>query len=376
MTTTSNNIKAGTHEGGKSRIVPPDADPRDMKGTVADTFERFALPVFLVVLILFFFINPASSEAFRSMPNILNILGNQSVTALVALAMVIPLVVGYFDLSVAAIAGLSNVATATVIATMGQPIWVGISVGIGVGLVAGAVNIFLVAGLRLNAFIATLGTYTLIGGFLQYFTHGTTVLGLPPEFGRWGSRVFLGLPLPFWLLIVVAVLIWYFLMQTPSGRQLEAVGSNESAARLVGIPVDRLVAFSFLGSAFVASIAGVLLTSRQGGADPTSGPAFLFPALAAVFLGATAFRPGRYNVWGTVIGIFLLAVAINGFTLLGADSWVAPVFNGAALVLAVAVSTLMGRRRENLAKKRLQRVTRTEQRAAAQSCTTTGEVAN
>jgi ribose transport system permease protein len=118
--------------------------------------------------------------------------------------------------------------------------------------------------------------------------------------------------------------------------------------------VDRLVAVAFFASSFLGAVAGVLLTSRQGGADPTSGPAFLFPALAAVFLGATTIRPGRYNVWGTVIGIFLIAVAINGFTFLGAQSWVSPVFNGAALVFAVAVSTLMGRRRESLAKKHLQ----------------------
>jgi ribose transport system permease protein len=157
------------------------------------------------------------------------------------------------------------------------------------------------------------------------------------------------------LLILVALLVWYFLMQTPPGRHLEAIGSNESAARLVGLPVDRLVAIAFFASSFIGGVAGVLLTSRQGGADPTSGPAFLFPALAAVFLGATTIRPGRYNVWGTVIGIFLIAVAINGFTFLGAQSWVSPVFNGAALVLAVLVSTLMGRRRESLAKKHLQR---------------------
>lgn len=138
-------------------------------------------------------------------------------------------------------------------------------------------------------------------------------------------------------------------------RQLEAIGSNESAARLVGISVDRLVAVSFLGSALVASIAGVLLTSRQGGADPTVATDYLFPALAAVFLGATTIRPGRYNVWGTVIGLFTLGVAINGFTFMGAQAWVTQVFDGLALVLAVAVSTLMRRHRENKAKKLLQR---------------------
>ncbi|MCW2830771.1 MAG: inner-rane translocator [Aeromicrobium sp.] len=341
-----------TTEKSATAATPSSASPkRRTTLNVVDVLERAGLPLFLVALIVFFLLNPTSAAPFRSSPNIQNLLGNQSVTALVALAMVIPLVAGYFDLSVAAIAGLANVTAASVMATHGQSIVVGLLAAIVVGVLAGGVNAFLVAGLKLNGFIATLGTYTLLGGFLQYYTKGTTILGVPPEFGNWGSLKFLGLPRPFWLLMAVAVVIWYVMMHTPFGRKLEAIGSNEGAARLVGISVDRLVGLSFIGSALVASIAGALLTSRQGGADPTSGPAYLFPALAAVFLGATAIRPGRYNVWGSIFGIFLIAVAINGFTFLGAASWVSSVFNGGALVAAVAISTLMGRARESRARK-------------------------
>jgi ribose transport system permease protein len=325
--------------------------------SIVDLLERAGLPLFLLVLIIFFVVNPTSSTPFQSTPNVQNLLGNQSVTALVALAMVIPLIAGYFDLSVAAIAGLANVTAASVMATHHQSVIVGLLAAVAVGVAAGCVNAFLVAGLKLNGFIATLGTYTLLGGILQYYTHGTTILGVPESFSNWGSLKWLGLPRPFWLLMAVAVVVWYVLMHTPFGRRLEAIGSNEGAARLVGISVDRLVGLSFIGSALVASIAGALLTSRQGGADPTSGPAYLFPALAAVFLGATAIRPGRYNVWGTLFGIFLIAVAINGFTFLGAQSWVTSVFNGGALVAAVAISTLMGRARESRARKALLQTT-------------------
>jgi ribose transport system permease protein len=244
-------------------------------------------------------------------------------------------------------------------------------VAIAVGLLAGTANAFLVARLKLNGFIATLGTYTLLGGLLELYTNGTSIFGIPTAFGNWGSLSWFGIPRPFWLLIAVAVIIWYVLLHTPTGRQLEAIGSNESAARLVGISVNRLVALSFLGSALVASIAGVLLTSRQGGADPTVATNYLFPALAAVFLGATTIRPGRYNVWGTVIGLFTLAVAINGFTFLGAQAWVTQVFDGMALVLAVGISTLMGRRRQSKAKKLLQRAE--ESRAPAALGLSSGE---
>jgi ribose transport system permease protein len=136
------------------------------------------------------------------------------------------------------------------------------------------------------------------------------------------------------------------LTQTPYGRRLEGIGSNQRAARLVGIRVDWLVALSFVASGVLAAAAGVVLTLRSGIADPTAGPAYLFPAIAAVFIGTTTIRPGRYNVWGTIAGIFLVAVAVTGFTLLGADTYVTPVFNGGALILAVAVSTRMGKRRE------------------------------
>jgi ribose transport system permease protein len=328
--------------------------PHRARRSFGQIVEVGGLPIFLVLLIVFFLANPSTGSLFATRPNLINILGNQSVTGLVALAMVIPLVSGYFDLSVAAIAGLTNVACAAAMVNYHLSPAVAILAGIVVGLLAGGVNAFLVARLRLNGFIATLGTYTLLGGLLELYTNGNSIFGIPNGFGNWGSLSWFGIPRPFWLLIAVAVIIWYALLHTPGGRQLEAIGSNENAARLVGISVDRLVALSFLGSALVASIAGVLLTSRQGGADPTVATNYLFPALAAVFLGATTIRPGRYNVWGTVIGIFTLAVAINGFTFLGAQAWVTQAFDGTALVLAVAISTLMRRRRESKAKKLLQ----------------------
>lgn len=333
---------------------PPRAAHRRRVPSVTTVLEHAGLPLFLGLLILFFAVNETSSTAFRSTANINNIFANQSVTGLIALAMVVPLVCGYFDLSVAAIAGLTNVTAAAVIGTHGQPVFVGILAAFAVGIAAGLINAFLVAGLRLNGFIATLGTYTLIGGLLQWYTEGQTITnGIPRELSDWGTQAFIGIPVPFWLLMGVSLVTWYLLMQTPFGRRLEAIGSNESAARLVGIRVDRAVALTFVISALLASVAGVLLTIRTGGANPTSGTAYLFPALAAVFLGATAIRPGRYNVWGTIFGVFLVAVAVNGFTFMGAEAWVTPVFNGSALVLAVAVSTLMGRARDNSAKRRL-----------------------
>jgi ribose transport system permease protein len=134
-------------------------------------------------------------------------------------------------------------------------------------------------------------------------------------------------------------------MHTPFGRELESIGDNPRAARLVGLNVRRSGFLVFIASALLAAVGGIILTTRLGGADPTAGTSYLFPAFAAVFLGATAFRVGRYNVWGTIVGVFLTAVAVNGIALYGAAGWVTPAFNGIALIIAVAVSTLAARRR-------------------------------
>ncbi|MDI6909220.1 ABC transporter permease [Nocardioides sp.] len=320
-----------------------------LTSTAVNQLERLGLPLMLVVLVAFFTIDGSTGELFTSSANVRQLLSNQAVTGIVALAMLVPLTAGYFDLSVPAVAGLASITFAQLAGPAGYPAWVGLLAALAVSLLSGAITGWLVAGLRLNGFIVTLGLYTLIQGGLQYFTDGQTISsGLPDWVGSWGFETFLGLPRPFWVLVVAAVVVWYVLTHLPRGRELEGIGSNERAAHLVGINVRKDVWLAFLGSATLAGLAGLMITIRSGSADPASGPAYLFPALAAVFLGATCIRPGRYNVWGTMCGVYLLAVAVNGFTFLGADSWVSPVFNGGALILAVLVSTLMGRQRERL----------------------------
>jgi ribose transport system permease protein len=312
--------------------------------------ERSGLPIFLLVIIIFFSVI-STGASFRTAANLQNIFANQSVTGLIALGSVLPMVAGYIDLSVAAIAGISSVTFAAVTGTHGDSVLVGIIAALVMGVLAGAVNAVLVAVVRLNAFICTLGTYTLFGGLLQLYTKGQTVgnTGLPVSLSHFFQGKWLGIARPFWLLMIVAVAAWYLLTQTPFGRKLTAIGSNETAARLAGFRVDRMVFITFLLSGLLGAFAGILLTAQNLGADSTTAPSYLFAALAAVFLGQTAIRPGQYNVWGTMFGVFLVAVAVDGFTLLGAQAWVTPVFDGGALLLSVAFSTLMARARDRRA---------------------------
>jgi ribose transport system permease protein len=318
--------------------------------SIWDALERGGLLILFVLLVFFFAVLPSSSSAFTSSGNVTNLLAGQSVTGLIALAMIVPLTCGYFDLSVAAVAGMAEVATAALMSKYGLPPWAAICGAVLVGAITGCVNGYLVAYVKLNGFIVTLGTYTFVGGLVQLYTNGESIInGIPLSFSNWSSENWLGVPRPFVLLILAAVVVWYALMQTPFGRELEGIGSNERAARLVGVRVEMRVFATFVISGAIAGIAGALMASRAGGANPTDGPGYLFPALTAVFLGATAIRPGRYNVWGTLLGVYFVAVAINGFSLMGANTWITPVFNGAALIVAVTISTLMARHRERQA---------------------------
>jgi len=312
--------------------------------------ERAGLPGLLVVLIALFAFLPSTSDTFLSRGNIQNVLANQSVTGLVALAMVVPLVSGYFDLSVAAVAGLSNVTVATLIVNHGQSVTVSLIAGIVVGVLAGCINAVLVAGLNLDPFVSTLGTYIFWSGALALYTKGETIAnGIPLKFSLWTIQTLLGVPRPFWLLGATALILWFVLTQLPFGRQLSAIGSNDLAAALAGIRTRRSVAISYVVAGFLAGVAGALLTSSNGSGDATSAISYLFPALAAVFLGRTAINPGHYNVWGTVLGLFFVAVAVNGFTLMGAPASVTQMFNGAALVVSLAIATLSARARERRA---------------------------
>jgi ribose transport system permease protein len=319
----------------------------DIRTRGLDLLERGGLPLIGALLFLFFATNGTSGSVFVGNANLKNILGDQAVTGLVALAMVIPLCSGYFDFTVAGTCGVVNVAMASTVGPHGWPVLPAMLFCLAIGALIGAITGFLVAKLRLNAFVVTLGGYTLLGGLASLYTKGRYISeGIPSSFTSWGSGTWLGVPKPFFLLIAVALVAWYVLSNTPFGRYLESIGSNERAAELVGVNVTRTIWTGFILSGLLAAVAGILLTSRAGAGSSETASTLLFPAFTAVFLGATTIRPGNYNVWGTVIGVYFVAVAVSGFVLLGAETWVQPVFNGTALIVAVAITTLAKRARE------------------------------
>lgn len=309
-------------------------------------FENYALPLLTVLVYVFFSFFPLSSVSFPTVSNLNVILGSQAVVALIAIAALFPLICGYFDFSLGANAAMTQVITAGFMSRFGLPLWLSIGVALVLGILVGVVNGYFVTRLNMSPFVTTLGMSMLLAGLMTWFTGGQTfVSGIDPAIIRFGSTRLAGIPIVFFITLGIALIAWYFFTHTPFGRSLYAIGSNATAAKLVGLPVSKNVWWSFIVAGFIAGIAGVLQLARVGSATASDGGTLLFPALAAVFLGATAIRPGFFNVWGTIIGAVFVSVSVSGLALSGASGWASNVFNGVALLAAVALSTYLGRRR-------------------------------
>jgi ribose transport system permease protein len=308
--------------------------------------EKTGLLLLLGLVIVVFSVLSPTSGTFPTVANTNTILAGQAVVCIVALAILVPLVAGNFDISVGANVGISSIATAAALSDYKVSTVVAMMAGATVGTIVGLVNGVLVAYLDLNSIITTLATGTIITGLVQWYTDGLPITAdIPIGFANFGSLKWHGIPRPAYLLVAVTLGAWYLLDHTPFGRYLSAIGVNRRAARLVGVGVRRTVMMSFVAGGFLAGVAGVLATSRSGGGNPQLGPSYLFPALAAVALGATVIKPGRYNVFGTIVGVFFVAVTVSGLTLAGVKDWVQPVFNGVALLIAISLASFVKRRR-------------------------------
>jgi ribose transport system permease protein len=311
---------------------------------VNENLERFGLVLVLLATIVLFSILAPST--FPTVADLQSILSGQSVLAVLAIAALVPLVVGQFDLSIASILGITSLADAALMSSAHAPLLIAMLGAVALGGGIGLINGILVARVGVNSIITTLGTASVISGAAVWYSKGTTIAtGISSNLINFGTNKVLGIPFVFLALVVIAVVLGYILRLTPFGRKLFATGANERAAVLVGLPVKRLTVASFVIAGLVAGLGGVMEVAISGSADPGFGPNLLLPGLTAVFLGATTIRPGEYNVLGTLIAIAFLACSLSGLALVGAAAWVEPVYDGCALIVAVALSTWLRRRR-------------------------------
>jgi len=325
---------------------PPARAGRSLAPRVMSVFERYGLVWMLVLLVVFFGVWPETSDTFLSTANLRNLVAGQAVIAIAALATLIPLVAGQFDVSIGSVTVAISIAVAALSTEAGLPLAVALAGGIVLAALIGLVSGSIVAYVRADPIVITLGTATLVSGLGALYTDNESIVGIPQDLVAFGGGLWLGVPRPIWLMVAVICFVGYLMRYTVLGRQLLMIGSNPDAAKLVGVRTQRLILVAFVLGAMLYGVAGALLLARTGAANPGDGFAATLGALTAVFLGATTIRPGRFNVPGTIVGVFFVAVSVNGLTLAGAAAWVDPVFTGAALVIAVSISTLLTRRRQ------------------------------
>ena len=330
-----------------SGASPPPVGRRGAKATLAAFLRQYSLLVLLLASVAFYATWSRTSDVFVSSGNFQNIAGSQSVLAVLTLGLLIPMVCGNLDLSIGSTAGLASIAAAGLYHDAGVPLVVGVLFGIAVGALVGLVNGFVVTRFKIDSFIVTLGTASLILGLVNWYSEGLSIVeGIPQSLITFGGSNLLGIPKPAYVLVLVGFIVWYLLEQTPYGRNLHAIGSNKAAARLVGIRVERATCIAFVLSGAFAGLAGVLLLARSGGGNPQVGQTFTLTAIAAAFLGAASFKLGKLNVLGTLVAIFFLAVNITGLTFGGVANWISDVFTGLSLVLAVAFAGILSRPRK------------------------------
>jgi ribose transport system permease protein len=298
-----------------------------------------ALYVLLAIIVIFSFWAP---ETFPQMATVKQVLTGNAVIGLAALAIVIPLCAKVFDLSFAYTMSLAGVTAAHFIAVSDWPLWQAVAAALGVSLVVGLINAIVVVVMRVDSLIGTLATGSIIQAFITFVTDEVPITDakLFGGFSDLGQREVLGVTLPVVYMVVLAVALWFVLEHTALGRRIYATGFNTEAARLSGIKTKRIQFCSLLVSAVLAGWAGVTLAAILGTGSPTAGTPYLLPAFAAAFLGATQLKPGRFNAWGTLLGVITLGAGTTGLALAAAPAWAANMFTGVVLIAALAVTTV------------------------------------
>lgn len=278
------------------------------------------------------------TDRFFSWENFSNIGRQVSINAIIATGMTIVIITGGIDLSVGAVMTLSmTVAAGAMLSSF--PVVISIALGIGTGLLFGAINGALVAYARLPAIIVTLATMEIPRGLALLYTGGYPQTGLPENFSALGRGSIAGLQFPTLVMLAVVAVAFVLMRSTLAGRYFHAIGGNEEAARLSGVPVPRYKLLAYMLSGATAALAGIVLSSRLMSGQPNAGVGFELDAIAAVVLGGTSIFGGRGAIVGTLIGAVTLGVLNNGLNLMGVSPYTQKVLKGVIILLAIFVST-------------------------------------
>ncbi|CAH0146997.1 ribose ABC transporter permease [Peribacillus simplex] len=290
----------------------------------------------LLALVLLFIVITVLNPSFMEPNNILNLLRQTSINALIAFGMTFIILTGGIDLSVGSILALSSALMAGMMVSGLDPI-LAILVGILLGAIMGVINGILVSKGKMAPFIVTLATMTIFRGLTLVYTDGKPITGIGDSvmFQMLGRGYFLGVPVPAVVMVIAFLILWFLLHKTSFGRKTYAIGGNERASRISGIKVDRVKVAIYGLAGTMAAIAGAILTSRLNSAQPTAGQSYEMDAIAAVVLGGTSLSGGKGRLFGTLVGVLIIGTLNNGMNLLGVSSFYQQVVKGAVILIAV-----------------------------------------
>ena len=298
--------------------------------------EQKSLIALIFLIVVVSFLNPN----FFTVDNILNILRQTSVNAIIAVGMTLVILTAGIDLSVGSVLALCGAFAASMIA-LEVPVLIAVPTALFAGAALGAISGIIIAKGKVQAFIATLVTMTLLRGVTMVYTDGRSIstgfTDTADAFAWFGTGYALGIPVPVWLMVIVFAAAWYLLNHTRFGRYVYALGGNESATRLSGINVDRVKIGVYAICGMLAALAGIIVTSRLSSAQPTAGMGYELDAIAAVVLGGTSLMGGKGRIMGTLIGALIIGFLNNALNLLDVSSYYQMIAKAVVILLAVLV---------------------------------------
>ncbi len=293
-------------------------------------FIIYAVITLVIILSIF-------SNVFFSTQNLINILRQSSMIAIIAVGVFFTIVAGGIDISVGATVALAGIMMAKVIVDYKMPVFIGILTGLVVGTAIGFVNGYLVTKRRIPPFVATLGVMGTVRGLTYVITDAYPVSGLPSGIFFIGRGYVGPIPVPVIIMIVVYIFAYIVAEHTRAGRFIFAIGGNEEAAHLSGIKVDRYKLFSYMTSGGLAALSGIILVSRLASGQPNAGIGYEFEAITAAVVGGTSLYGGKGTIPGVFLGAIFIAILLNGMVLLNISSYYQQMLKGIVLILAVMI---------------------------------------
>jgi ribose transport system permease protein len=308
---------------------------------VLSLISKFGTVLAMIIMLVVFGI--LAPDSFLTGENLINILDQSALTAIIASGLTLVLVVGEFDLSVGYLASLGGILATGLIVKQKLPMLIAILLTLIAAALIGIFNGILVTKARVNAVVATLGVGTVLIGLSFGYTQGSPIISVPDSFLNLAAGDTFGVHNPIVAMVIVLVILWLLLNRTSLGQRIQAVGGNPEAARLAGIRTDRIKIAAFVIASVCAAITGIMLASTLGSGTASAADGYLMDSFAAVFLGSATFRDGEFHIVGTLIGVLVVNVGFNGLSQVGTPTFWQYIFKGGILIFAVALSTVARR---------------------------------